>query len=332
MGQNKLVQPLTMKHQRNLVDGVFDVLFLNDRLDRNIAEAGNLLPGFAVDRVFAAANKDLRLDADLAEFGHALLGGLRLQFARRLDERDEGHVDEEAVAGAGFQGKLAQGLEKRKAFDIPGCAADFRDEHIAILILTHQAKPAFDLLGDMGDDLDGFSEIIPAPLLAQHLLINLSRGKVVTAGQSAGGEALIMAQIKVRLRAVLQDIDLPVLVGAHRAGVDVQVGIKFHQAHPQTATLQEGAEGGGGETLAQGTDNPAGDKNIFHVEIPVARSARARSARVTSPGVSTPTERKVSGTTWTAIPFSRARSCSSFSRFSPSLGGRETNLLRVSCR
>ena len=35
------------------------------------------------------------------------------------------------------------------------------------------------------------------------------------------------------------------LVGAHRAWIDVEVGVEFHQANPETAAFKQGAEGRG---------------------------------------------------------------------------------------
>ena len=41
------------------------------------------------------------------------------------------------------------------------------------------------------------------------------------------GEALVVAEIEIGFRAVVGDEDLAVLVRAHRARIDVQIGIEF---------------------------------------------------------------------------------------------------------
>ncbi len=43
----------------------------------------------------------------------------------------------------------------------------------------------------------------------------------------AAGEALVVAEIEVGLRAVVGHEHLAVLVGRHRAGIDVEVGSSF---------------------------------------------------------------------------------------------------------
>ncbi|GMA76071.1 hypothetical protein GCM10025880_24880 [Methylorubrum aminovorans] len=65
-----------------------------------------------------------------------------------------------------------------------------------------------------------------------------------------------MAQIQVRLGAVVGDEHLAVLGRAHRAWIDVEVGVELAQAHPVAARLKQRREGGGGETLAEEETTP----------------------------------------------------------------------------
>ena len=94
-----------------------------------------------------------------------------------------------------------------------------------------------------------------------------------------------MAQIEVGLGAVVCDVDFAVLKGAHGAGVDVEVRIKLGECNLQPALFQQGADRSGCEAFAEGTDDAASDKNVFHIW-----SRKIFSTRCTSAGVSTPTE------------------------------------------
>ena len=76
------------------------------------------------------------------------------------------------------------------------------------------------------------------------------------------GEALVMAEVEVGLRAVVGDEHLAVLVGRHRARIDVEVGVELAQAHVVAARLQERAERRGSETLAERGDHAAGDEDV----------------------------------------------------------------------
>ena len=73
----------------------------------------------------------------------------------------------------------------------------------------------------MGNDLHRFTEVIAAPFLVQHSLVHLPTGKVVEARQLGAGKSLVMAEVKVGLRPVVEHVHLAVLKRAHRAGIDV---------------------------------------------------------------------------------------------------------------
>ena len=68
---------------------------------------------------------------------------------------------------------------------------------------------------------------------------------VVTLSLLARGdadEALVMAEIEIGLGAVVGDVDLAVLIGAHRPRIDVEIGVELAQAHLEAARLQQRAE------------------------------------------------------------------------------------------
>ena len=67
----------------------------------------------------------------------------------------------------------------------------------------------------------------------------------------AAGEALVVAEVEIGLRAVVGDEHLAVLVGRHRARIDVEIGIELAQPHRVAARLQQRAERRRCETLAE---------------------------------------------------------------------------------
>ena len=52
-----------------------------------------------------------------------------------------------------------------------------------------------------------------------------------------------MAEVEVGLAAVIQDVNLAVLVGRHGARVHVEVGIEFLEADGESPLFQKGAQG-----------------------------------------------------------------------------------------
>ena len=94
----------------------------------------------------------------------------------------------------------------------------------------------------MGDHLHRLAQIVSAAFLVDDALVDAARGDAVGAGGGEVEEALIVPEIEIRLRAVVGDEHLAVLVGAHRARVDVDVGIKFLDRDLQATVLEQTTE------------------------------------------------------------------------------------------
>jgi hypothetical protein len=71
-----------------------------------------------------AADDHVRLNADFAQGAHAVLGGLGLQLARRLDEGDQGNMHVATRLRIDIEVELANGFQKRQALDIADRAAN----------------------------------------------------------------------------------------------------------------------------------------------------------------------------------------------------------------
>ena len=70
-------------------------------------------------------------------------------------------------------------------------------------------------------------------------------------GEGLVDEALVVAEVEVGLATVVGDEDLAVLEGVHGARVDVDVGVELLHRHPQAPALEQPAERGRGQALAQ---------------------------------------------------------------------------------
>ena len=91
--------------------------------------------------------------------------------------------------------------------------------------------------------------------------VDLAGREIAGAARARAHEALVVAQIEVGLRAVVGDVHLAVLKRAHRARVDVDVGIELHQPDLQAARLEDRAEAGRGNALAERGNDPARDED-----------------------------------------------------------------------
>ena len=184
---------------------------------------------------------------------------------RGLDEGHVGNVYEQDVANAGLEGELEDGFEKRQPFDIAGRAANLGDEHVTLALGRDGLDAVLDLISDMRDDLHGLPKVFALALVVEDLLVHLAAGEVVHARELRAGEALVMAEVHVGFRAVVQHIDLSVLVGAHGAGVDVEVRVELLKRDLEAAVLEQGAERGRRQPLAERAHHAACDEDVFHL-------------------------------------------------------------------
>ena len=258
--QHHPVGALVAQLQRHLVDRV-DVAGGDHRFLVDVAEQRDLLLQVAVEAAVGAAQQQIGLDADRAQVADAVLGRLGLQLAGRADERHQRQVDVERVLLADVLAELADGLEERQALDVADGAADLHQDHVDVA--GHGADAVLDLVGDVRDDLNGAAEVVAAPLLLDDRHVDLAGGPVAVAGGDGVGEALVVAQVEVGLGAVVGDEHLAVLVRAHRARVDVDVGVELEQRHLVAVAFEQRADRGGGEALAERRDDAAGDEDVL---------------------------------------------------------------------
>ncbi len=106
------------------------------------------------------------------------------------------------------------------------------------------------------------AEIVAAPLLGDDVLVDAAGGDVVGLARRTAGEALVVAEVEIGLRAVVGDEDLAVLIRAHRARIDVEIGVELAQPDRVAARLQERAEGRRRQTLAERGNHAAGDEDV----------------------------------------------------------------------
>ena len=197
-------------HHRLLVD-------VAHQRDLALDALGDLAVGAADDRV--------GLDADAAQRGDGVLGGLGLQLAGRADVRDQRDVQEEAVVPADVVAHLTGGLQERQRLDVADRAADLGDHDVHVRG-AHGADPVLDLVGDVRDHLDGVTEVVAAALLGDHARVDLPRRDVGDLAQVGVQEPLVVPDVQVGLGAVVGDEHLAVLKGVHRPGVDVEVRVR----------------------------------------------------------------------------------------------------------
>ena len=244
----------------NLVDGI-DGGDGNDGLDGDVAKEGNLGLEAVGDGKVAAAEDDVGLDADAAELLDAVLGGLGLELAGGGNIRKERDVEIADVAPAGFVAHLPDGFEEGEALDVADGSANLNDDDLGVM--GESVHAGFDLVGDVGNGLNGAAEVVAAALLGNDGAVDLAGGDVGCLAEALVEEAFVVAEVEIGLAAVVGDEDLAVLVRGHGAGVDVEVGVELLDGNYEATALEDAANGGNADALANGTDDATSHKDVF---------------------------------------------------------------------
>src|SRR6266853_2458766 len=254
------IQHLLVQHPGNPVDRV-RVPDGDDGIGLNVCKQGDLFLFVLGDGPVGAAQERIGLDADPTQLLHRVLRGLGLDLARTFDERHERQVDVAGVVRAELQPHLPHRFEERQRLDVPDRAADLDDRHFRLACAARNER--LDLVGDMRDHLHRAAEVVAAALFSYHRIVDLAGGEVVVAVHPCRLETLVVAQIEVGLGAVLGNEHLPVLKGAHRAGIDVDVRVELEESDFDAARFEDRGEGGGGYPLPQRGNHTARHEHIL---------------------------------------------------------------------
>src|SRR5437870_8988226 len=258
--EEDLVQPLARKGELHLVD-VLDIERVDHRLLFHIAEERDLFLHLLRNRPLAAAEENVRLNADLAQLLDRVLRRLGLQLLARLDVGHERQMHVDRIAAADFLSELAYRFEKWQRLDITDGSADLDDDHVNVVADITNAF--LDFVGDVRNHLDRLAEVVAAALFFDHSQIDSARGPVVFTRGAHRREALVVAEIEVRLGAVVSDEHLAMLKWRHRAGIDVDVRIELLESDPEPSGLEQSADGGRSDPFAQSGHNATGDEDVF---------------------------------------------------------------------
>jgi hypothetical protein len=212
----------------------------NDCFFFHVAEERDLPLDVFREEAVGAAQQDVWLNSDAEQFFHGVLGGLGFEFLGRRNERNQRDVHEQSVLASKFLAHLADRFDEWQGFDVADCAADFDDADVHVLRdLLHRC---FDFIGDVGNHLHGFAEVIAAAFFGDDLFVEATGGPIIVARKFGVGEAFVMTEVEIGFGAVVGDEDFAVLKGRHGPRVNVQVWIELHQVDFEAAAFKKAAD------------------------------------------------------------------------------------------
>ena len=212
------------------------------------------------ERLLAAHDDGVGLDAAAAQLGDRVLGGLGLLLGDDL--RRQGDVDVADVVAADVEAELPDRLEEREDLDVADRAADLGDDDVDV-VGGEPVDAPLDLVGDVRDHLHGLAEVVAAALGGEHRRVDRAGGGVGVAGEVLVDEPLVVAEVEVGLAAVVGDEHLAVLERVHRARVDVDVRVELLHRDPQAAGLEQAAERRRGDALPEGGRHAPRDEDVL---------------------------------------------------------------------
>ena len=262
--QNDLIERLFRELQRHLVDRRY-IVGIDHRFRLDVRKQSDFFANLLRQRGLRAADQDIRLNADLQKRLDAVLGRLRFDLPGRLDVRDERDMDADGILPSLGEHELPHRLEKREPFDVADGPADLDDDDIVIIGRCKRFESSFDLVGDVRDHLDRGSEVIAAPLLRDHLEVDLAGCRVIFLSHVHAEKPLVMSEIEIGLRAVFRHVNLTVLEWVHRPGIHIEVRIELLDRDAQAPRLQQQPDRSRGNSFSEGRDHPARYKNVFNL-------------------------------------------------------------------
>ncbi len=180
--EHDLVETFGGQDQRHFVDRR-DVLGGDDGFLGDVAEQRDLPLDVGVEEPIGAAQEDVGLDADRPQVADAVLGRLGFQLAGGADERHQRQVDVDAIVAADVLPELTDRLEERQALDVADRAADLDQRDVGVAGAA--ADGILDLVGDVRNHLHRAAEVVAAPLLLDHALVDLAGRPVRVAAWSS---------------------------------------------------------------------------------------------------------------------------------------------------
>ena len=248
--------------ERHFVNREIGVPFFDDALARNVAEERDFGAFFLRDRLFRAADDEVRLNPDLAQTFDGVLRRFRFQFARRFQIRDKRQVDVNAVFLPDFEPELTNRFEEREAFDVADRSADFRNDDVDVV--PGQARDAgFQFVRNVRDDLHRLAAILAAFFLFANALVNFAGRPAAVLRKRAVREAFVVPEVEVGFAPVVEDVRFAVFLRTQEPREDVQIRVELLHTNRKTATFKKHPDRGARQAFPERANDAAGDENVL---------------------------------------------------------------------
>ena len=187
--------------------------------------------------MFRTEHKHVGLNSGTLQFFYGMLGGFCFQFT---GSGEVGHISKVYAQRVftQFPFQLADTFQIRKRLDVTYRTADFSNNKIELVFVAQQLYVTLDFICDMGNHLNGLSQIIAATLFVDNALIDTSGCNVVSFGSLDAQEAFIVSQVKVSFVTVYRYVAFSVFIRVQCARVDIDIRVELLNRYFITSCLQ----------------------------------------------------------------------------------------------
>ena len=238
LAQNNAVQSLLLHEHRHLIDASGRKV-LDNCVRVNVAEHSHFFTHFLRNRLFTAADDDIRRNTDAAQLLNAVLRRLGLQLARCRNVRHQRNMDIQDIIFANILFNLTNRLQEGQAFNIAYCATDFRDNEISIILLADAENALLDFIGNVRNNLHRTAQIITTAFFIYYTLVNLTCSGIGILRQVDINKAFIMSQIQICFCTVISNEHLAVLIRTHRPRVNIDIRVELLDGDSVATTLKQ---------------------------------------------------------------------------------------------
>ena len=174
-------------------------------------------------------------------------------------------MHEGAVVPPHLVAQLPNGLQEGQALDVADRAPDLDDDEVGVLLFGEGPDAVLDLVRDVWNDLHGLAQELAPALLGGDRLVHRPGCEVGAAVQALVCEPLVVAQVQVGLRPVVQHVHLAMLERVHGPGIDVDVRVELLEGDAEASGFEQPAQGGGGDSFSEAGGHSTRDED----ELPV---------------------------------------------------------------
>ena len=179
-----------------------------------------------------------------------------------MGDGDIGQMHVDNILPANILPHLPHCLKEELIFDIPYCSAYFHYHQISRFFLGDFINVVLNDIGNMGNVLNGLSQVVPSSLFFSYHVKYLAHGQVPLGLAPDTQESLVVPKIHIHFPPVIEDKYLPVLKWIHCSRINIEVAVTFDRDDLQPRGKKV-VYGGSSNSFPQPGKNAAGYDDVF---------------------------------------------------------------------